>query len=106
MACGAYQTKVERPEAAPTGLRMTSSACWSCLAFTGHRYVLSLSFPHGVVASSVHIQAPSEGEAELAAMNAHGVIDAVMTEDSDILIFGAPCVIRRYAIVFLSIRDH
>ncbi|KAG1861304.1 PIN domain-like protein [Suillus subluteus] len=36
-------------------------------------------------------KAPSEGEAELAAMNTHGVIDAVMTEDSDILIFGAPC---------------
>ncbi|KAG1848955.1 PIN domain-like protein [Suillus subalutaceus] len=32
-------------------------------------------------------QAPSEAEAELAAMNVHGVIDAVMTEDSDILIF-------------------
>ncbi|KAG2351249.1 PIN domain-like protein, partial [Suillus spraguei] len=37
---------------------------------------------------------PSEAEAELAAMNVHGVIDAVMTEDSDILIFGAPCIIR------------
>ncbi|KAG1832588.1 PIN domain-like protein, partial [Suillus subalutaceus] len=39
-------------------------------------------------------EAPSEGEAELAAMNTHGVIDAVMTEDSDTLIFGAPCIIR------------
>ncbi|KAG2368989.1 PIN domain-like protein [Suillus spraguei] len=39
-------------------------------------------------------EAPSEAEAELAAMNVHGVIDAVMTEDSDILIFGAPYIIR------------
>ncbi|KAG1887817.1 PIN domain-like protein [Suillus subluteus] len=39
-------------------------------------------------------EAPGEAEAELAAMNAHGVIDAAMTEDSDILIFGAPCIIR------------
>ncbi|KAG1723630.1 PIN domain-like protein [Suillus lakei] len=39
-------------------------------------------------------KAPSEAEAELAAMNSHGVIDAVITEDSDILIFGAPCIIR------------
>ncbi|KAG2054558.1 PIN domain-like protein [Suillus hirtellus] len=43
-------------------------------------------------------EAPSEAEAELAAMNVHGVIDAVMTEDSDILVFGAPCIIRRYAV--------
>ncbi|KAG1872924.1 PIN domain-like protein [Suillus subalutaceus] len=40
------------------------------------------------------IEAPGEAEAKLAAMNAHGVIDAAMTEDSDILIFGAPCIIR------------
>ncbi|KAG1818968.1 uncharacterized protein BJ212DRAFT_1479093 [Suillus subaureus] len=36
----------------------------------------------------------SEAEAELATMNVHGMIDAVMTEDSDILIFGALCIIR------------
>lgn len=29
-------------------------------------------------------------------MNVHGIIDAVMTEDSDVLIFGALCIIRRY----------
>ncbi|KAG1851940.1 PIN domain-like protein [Suillus subluteus] len=50
-------------------------------------------------------EAPSEGEAELAAMNTHGVIDAVMTEDSDTLIFGAPCIIRRYASAFLAKKD-
>jgi 5'-3' exonuclease len=51
-------------------------------------------------------QAPSEAEAELAAMNTHSVIDAVMTEDSDILIFGAVCVIRRYVVVFCSCFYH
>ncbi|KAG1741593.1 hypothetical protein EDD22DRAFT_307785 [Suillus occidentalis] len=39
-------------------------------------------------------EAPSEAEAELAAMNVRGIIDAVMTEDSDVLIFGALCIIR------------
>lgn len=62
------------------------------------KYVLS---PHDVGVSPVLYQAPSEAEAELAAMNVHGVIDAVMTEDSDILIFGTPCIIRRYAVIFL-----
>ncbi|KAG1766099.1 XPG I-region-domain-containing protein, partial [Suillus occidentalis] len=47
------------------------------------------SFDHLIAA-----QAPSEAEAELAAMNVHGIIDAVMTEDSDVLIFGALCIIR------------
>ncbi|KAG2028915.1 PIN domain-like protein [Suillus americanus] len=39
-------------------------------------------------------EAPGEAKAELATMNAHGVIDAAMTEDCNILIFGAPCIIR------------
>ncbi|KAG2354499.1 PIN domain-like protein, partial [Suillus spraguei] len=51
-------------------------------------------------------EAPSEAEVELAAMNVHGVIDAVMTEDSDILIFGALCIIRRYAAIFLLMCCH
>jgi hypothetical protein len=46
-------------------------------------------------------QAPSEAEAELAAMNCHGVIDAVITEDSNILIFEALCIIRLYGIILL-----
>jgi Holliday junction resolvase YEN1 len=53
--------------------------------------------------SPVSYQALSEAEAELAAMNVHSIIDAVMTEDSDILIFGAPCIIRRYVAIFLLI---
>lgn len=103
MASSACQTKVARLEAAPTGSPVTSSACWSCLAFTGLKYVLS---SYDVAISSVPYQAPSEAEAELAAMNVHGVIDAVMTEDSDILIFGAPCIIRRYAAIFLLMCCH
>ncbi|KAM5536755.1 hypothetical protein V8D89_009594 [Ganoderma adspersum] len=40
------------------------------------------------------IEAPGEAEAELASMNALGLIDAVMSDDSDALVFGARTVIR------------
>ncbi|KDR70577.1 hypothetical protein GALMADRAFT_46237, partial [Galerina marginata CBS 339.88] len=40
-------------------------------------------------------QAPGEGEAELAKLNASGFIDAVLSTDSDSFVFGAQCVIRR-----------
>lgn len=39
-------------------------------------------------------QAPAEAEAELARMNQLGLIDAVLTDDSDIFVFGATMVIR------------
>ncbi|KAG2126075.1 PIN domain-like protein, partial [Suillus cothurnatus] len=38
--------------------------------------------------------ARGEAEAELAAMNSTGAIDAVMTDDSDVFAFGCRCVIR------------
>ncbi|KAF9476572.1 PIN domain-like protein [Pholiota conissans] len=38
--------------------------------------------------------APGEAEAELAVMNQLNIIDAVLTNDSDCLIFGAQCVLR------------
>ncbi|KAJ7805670.1 PIN domain-like protein [Mycena olivaceomarginata] len=38
--------------------------------------------------------APGEAEAELAQLNRLGFIDAVISEDSDTIVFGAPCVIR------------
>jgi len=38
-------------------------------------------------------QAPGEAEAELALMNAHNYIDAVMTDNSDTLVFGAHTII-------------
>ena len=39
-------------------------------------------------------QAPGEAEAELAWLNQVQIIDAVMTEDSDVLVFGATHIIR------------
>jgi Holliday junction resolvase YEN1 len=39
-------------------------------------------------------QAPGEAEAELAKLNAAGMIDAVVTDDSDAFLFGATHVIR------------
>ncbi|KAM6489713.1 PIN domain-like protein [Amanita muscaria] len=39
-------------------------------------------------------QAPGEAEAELAQLNAAGIIDAVLTDDSDAFLFGATHVIR------------
>ncbi|KAJ6608480.1 PIN domain-like protein, partial [Mycena sp. CBHHK59/15] len=38
--------------------------------------------------------APGEAEAELAQLNKLGFIDAIITEDSDALVFGATCIIR------------
>jgi holliday junction resolvase YEN1 len=40
-------------------------------------------------------QAPGEAEAELAYLNRIGVIDAVLTDDVDTLVFGASLVIRK-----------
>ncbi|KAG6836525.1 hypothetical protein H0H93_007134 [Arthromyces matolae] len=40
-------------------------------------------------------QAPGEAEAELARLNSEGLIDAIITDDSDSLVFGAKRVIRR-----------
>lgn len=41
------------------------------------------------------LEAPAEAEAELAELNRLGLIDAIVTEDSDAFVFGAQCVIRR-----------
>ena len=38
-------------------------------------------------------QAPYEADAQLAYMLAHGYADAVVTEDSDLLVFGAKEII-------------
>jgi Holliday junction resolvase YEN1 len=40
-------------------------------------------------------QAPGEAEAELAYLNDTGAIDVVITDDSDVLLFGAKQVIRK-----------
>jgi 5'-3' exonuclease len=50
----------------------------------------------------IHIpsmQAPGEAEAELASMNTHHIIDAVLTDDSDVFVFGAQTVLRKYVYV-------
>ncbi|KAF9036524.1 hypothetical protein BDZ89DRAFT_930090, partial [Hymenopellis radicata] len=39
--------------------------------------------------------APGEAEAELAWLCSSGAIDAVLTEDVDAALFGAPCILRR-----------
>lgn len=41
----------------------------------------------------------AEAEAELALMSSVGVIDAMITDDSDTLLFGAQNVIRKYVIL-------
>ncbi|EDR05078.1 uncharacterized protein LACBIDRAFT_303869 [Laccaria bicolor S238N-H82] len=38
--------------------------------------------------------APAEAEAELAVLNSHGIIDAVLSDDADTLLFGATHLIR------------
>lgn len=45
--------------------------------------------------TKIYNQAPGEAEAELAKMNALGFIDAVITDDSDAVVFGAQCIIRK-----------
>ncbi|KIJ07549.1 hypothetical protein PAXINDRAFT_26120, partial [Paxillus involutus ATCC 200175] len=40
------------------------------------------------------VMARSEAEAELALMNKEGIIDAVMTDDSDVFVFGAQTVLQ------------
>ena len=47
------------------------------------------------------LQAPGEAEAELAQLNKLGIIDAVLTDDGDALVFGAETVIT--TLVFLLI---
>lgn len=56
-----------------------------------------LLFIHFFRVSTSH-QAPGEAEAELAQLNVAGVIDAVLTNDSDTLVFGACCIIRKYVV--------
>lgn len=41
------------------------------------------------------LQAPGEAEAELAKMNQEGIISAVLTDDSDCVVFGAVAVLHK-----------
>jgi Holliday junction resolvase YEN1 len=40
-------------------------------------------------------QAPGEAEAELAQLNKAGIIDIVLSDDSDVLLFGATHIMRK-----------
>lgn len=40
-------------------------------------------------------EAPAEAEAELAYMNAAGLLDAVVTDDGDVFLFGGETIIRK-----------
>ena len=42
------------------------------------------------------VQAPAEAEAELALMNSMGLIDAILTNDSDVFLFGGLDVMHKY----------
>jgi Holliday junction resolvase YEN1 len=58
-----------------------------CAGFHSYKAWCSLSSP--IPSSHQHVQAPGEAEAELAELSARGLIDVVMTNDSDALLFGA-----------------
>jgi len=44
------------------------------------------------------VQAPSEGEAQISAMLKSGIIDYAISQDADVLLFGAPHVIRNISV--------
>ena len=41
-----------------------------------------------------YVQAPEEADSQCAYLNKKGLVDAVLTEDMDILTFGAPKIVR------------
>ncbi|KAK5729066.1 hypothetical protein LTR15_002207 [Elasticomyces elasticus] len=51
-------------------------------------------------------QAPSEAEAECAAMQRRGLVDAVWTDDGDAFMFGATVVIKAHKIGKDRVKDH
>lgn len=51
-------------------------------------------FPEHCFSCVARVQAPGEAEAELATLNSLHWIDAIITTDSDTIIFGANCILR------------
>ncbi|KAK5676348.1 hypothetical protein LTS10_011160 [Elasticomyces elasticus] len=51
-------------------------------------------------------QAPSEAEAECAAMQKRGLVDAVWTDDGDAFMFGATVVVKAHKIGKDRVKDH
>lgn len=64
-------------------------------AFGFYSYTVSVILAAFNLINSYFPQAPGEAEAKLAHLNRLGAIDAVMTEDSDIFVFGALVVFRK-----------
>jgi 5'-3' exonuclease len=56
-----------------------------------HWHFISFSFDD----SSSPLKAPGEAEAQLAYMNKTAIIDAIMTDDSDVFVFSAHTVLRK-----------
>lgn len=63
--------------------------------FHVHQVCFFVSMKFCLFLNQLLSQAPGEAEAELAKLNLLGLIDGVITSDSDIFIFGASCVLRR-----------
>ena len=63
-------------------------------------YVLVIDAPFW----TIWLQAPGEAEAELAYLNRIGVIDCVLTDDVDALLFGAQRIMRKYVIFSSTIQ--
>lgn len=95
------------PQRPPTkrGKQVKTQLWWTAPAHTlirtlGHSYhqvyilyFLTHVYNHPLTSAN---QAPGEAEAELAAMNMAGEVDAILTSDSDAFIFGAKHVLVRY----------
>ncbi|PBK81549.1 PIN domain-like protein, partial [Armillaria gallica] len=67
------------------GKKVSMKACW--LEHHFKEMITAFRFYQHV--------APGEAEAELAQMNQAGLIDTIITEDSDVLVFGAKLILRR-----------
>ena len=57
-----------------------------CAGFHSYKAFMSSCVTHPL--SHQHVQAPGEAEAELAELSTCGLIDVVMTDNSDVLLFG------------------
>jgi Holliday junction resolvase YEN1 len=83
-----------------TEARLYKSILLLIEAFGFEHHTVSLFLAFGYVPeANGNCQAPAEAEAELAYMNFSGIIDAVITSDSDVFLFGALKVIRKWVIV-------
>lgn len=59
------------------------------------RMVMNISLPYRPLTRFFNHQALGEAEAELAYLNQKGHIDAILTDDCDVLIFGGRTIIKK-----------